>query len=141
MDIVFLDFQKLYCLESRQLQQHEYGSIKSIKSIEKALSSIKRERSHGKTLMMVEQINEVVLPGDVIWKLDNDAKEKDGFKLGPGLRQECGNIIAFKAGILKKKEPNIFWVDNNQRRVINFINFFMLFNFLKILTIIYIYFL
>ena len=89
---------------------------------------------------MVELINEVVLPGDVIWELDNDAKEKETFKLGPGLRRESGKIIALKAGILKKKEPNIFWVDNNQRRVMNFIHLFMFFNLLKNLTIIYIYF-
>ena len=71
-------------------------------------------------MTMIEQINEVVLPGDFIWKSESDSKERESFKLGPGLRQESGNIIAFKAGVLRKKEPNILWVDSNQRRVMKF---------------------
>ena len=71
---------------------------------------------------MIEKINEIVLPGDSIWRADNESKEKETYKLGPGLRQESGNIISFKAGILRKKEPNILWVDNNQRRVMPFVN-------------------
>ena len=66
---------------------------------------------------MGEKVNEVILPGDIILKIEKDAKGKENYKLGPGLRQESGNIISLKAGILRKKEPNILWIDNNQRKV------------------------
>ena len=68
---------------------------------------------------MIEKIGEVVLPGDIIWKSDSDVKEKEAFILGPGLRRDSGNIVAFKAGILRTSKQTL-WVDYNQRRVLNF---------------------
>ena len=62
-------------------------------------------------------MNQVVLPGDILWSSEQDKNEKEKLKLGPGIRRDAGNILAFKAGILRSKDPNIIWIDNNQKRV------------------------
>ena len=62
-------------------------------------------------------MNTVVLPGDVIYELEATSNDKEAFRFGPGIREESGKIMSLKAGVLRTKEPNILWIDSNQRRV------------------------
>lgn len=67
-------------------------------------------------------MGKVVLPGETL----SDFKESEKtYKviLGPGLRQEADDIIVSKPGIVRFKEPNVYWVDSNQKRVRVFIVF------------------
>jgi len=66
----------------------------------------------------------VVLPGDVIHKLEGSEK----LTIGPGIRREGDNLIATKCGVLQFKKPGTYWVDNNQKRVC-FIYTLFIFNF------------
>lgn len=59
--------------------------------------------------------NDVVLPGDRL----NDiilANEKEIVVLGPGLRRDDNAVFVCKAGILKKREPAVYYVDSYQKR-------------------------
>lgn len=58
----------------------------------------------------------VALPGDVIEEIDLKSNAK--IILGPGLRRDGDKVYACKAGMLLKKEPKAFWVDNHQKRYI-----------------------
>ena len=68
-------------------------------------------------------INEVVLPGDVVaQKVQNnrDEDKKLKLKLGPGLKKEKDNIVAYKCGVLREKESTkykMLWIDSDQKRV------------------------
>ncbi|KAJ8306634.1 hypothetical protein KUTeg_017179 [Tegillarca granosa] len=66
---------------------------------------------------MVDHVGKVVLPGETL----SDFKESEKtYKviLGPGLRQESDDIIVSKPGIVRFKEPNVYWVDSNQKRYV-----------------------
>ncbi len=63
----------------------------------------------------------VVLPGDIVTDLLKSEKSPT-FRLGPGLRQESERVIACKCGVLRRKDPNVYWIDNHQKRV-SFKNF------------------
>ena len=70
--------------------------------------------------MALEMVNRVVMPGDIVGnvgELEESAERKGKVKLGPGLRQEKGNVIAFKSGVLRHRNPALFWIDCNQKRV------------------------
>lgn len=61
----------------------------------------------------------LVVPGDEI-----EIKKKGDVEviIGPGLRKNTQNsIVATKAGLLRQKENNFFWIDSYQKRVIYFI--------------------
>lgn len=58
----------------------------------------------------------VVIPGDVIPGLET-TKSSNKIVLGPGLRRELDSIVATKCGFLRRREPNIYWVDNHQKKV------------------------
>ena len=58
----------------------------------------------------------VVLPGDIVTDLLKSEKSPT-FRLGPGLRQESERVIACKCGVLRRKDPNVYWIDNHQKRV------------------------
>ena len=58
---------------------------------------------------------DVVLPGDVIGKLQEDSKVQ--IRLGPGLRQDQASVIATRAGKLRPKHHTKFTVDSNFKRV------------------------
>ncbi|KAI9352846.1 hypothetical protein BDR26DRAFT_832350 [Obelidium mucronatum] len=61
----------------------------------------------------------VVLPGDIVPVPDTDQT----IRVGPGLRQEFGNILVSKAGILKRGAGgDRVWVEGNQRRYVPFLN-------------------
>ncbi|KAK3091319.1 hypothetical protein FSP39_018890 [Pinctada imbricata] len=66
---------------------------------------------------MVDHVNELVLPGEILTKFNESEKTQKAL-LGPGLRQEDGDIIVSKPGILKFREPNVYWVDSFQKRYI-----------------------
>ena len=65
-------------------------------------------------------LNRVVLPGDVIGSvadLEGILEGKNKIKLGPGLREVNGVIMAYKAGVFRHRNPSIYMIDCNQRRV------------------------
>ncbi|XP_031639879.1 exosome complex component RRP40, partial [Contarinia nasturtii] len=64
------------------------------------------------------QVGDIVLPGDEILLPLLDHPKKMKVLLGPGLRQQDGKVFACKAGILKQKSVNTFWVDAIQKRYI-----------------------
>ncbi|EDV32532.1 uncharacterized protein Dana_GF14006 [Drosophila ananassae] len=59
----------------------------------------------------------IVMPGERIASIEEVAKTKRVI-LGPGLRRVDDTVVASKAGPLRHKEPNTFWVDNYQRRYV-----------------------
>lgn len=66
-------------------------------------------------------LNRVVLPGDVIGSvadLEGRLEGKNKIKLGPGLREVNGVIMAYKAGVFRHRNPSIYMIDCNQRRYI-----------------------
>ena len=65
-------------------------------------------------------VNHVVMPGDVIGNvadLEASLEGKSKIKFGPGLREENGVILAYKAGVLRHRKPATYLIDCNQRRV------------------------
>lgn len=69
---------------------------------------------------MVDYVGTLFLPGDTINNL-NKSEKTGKIILGPGLRQESETIIVSKPGILRHKEPNVYWIDSHQKRVSNLI--------------------
>ncbi|XP_022228351.2 exosome complex component RRP40 [Drosophila obscura] len=59
----------------------------------------------------------IVMPGERITSIEEVAKEKRVI-LGPGLRRLDDTVVASKAGPLRHKEPNTYWIDNYQRRYV-----------------------
>ncbi|XP_068633583.1 exosome complex component RRP40 [Battus philenor] len=66
---------------------------------------------------MKVSIGEVVLPGDYCDEIFSVGK-KSKVIIGPGLHKEVDRVYITKAGVLKKKNPNTYWVDNYQKRYI-----------------------
>lgn len=72
-----------------------------------------------------KKVGEVLLPGD---EFTFEAEENislsapvraDKAVCGPGLRR-CGDrLLVCKSGVLRHKEPNVFWIDSQQKRVRN----------------------
>lgn len=62
-------------------------------------------------------IGDVVLPGDYCEEITKTG-EKSKVILGPGLRKEMDHVYMTKAGVLRKRAPNTFWVDNYQKRYV-----------------------
>ena len=72
--------------------------------------------------MALTRVAKVVLPGDVLGSetdLEASLEGKGRIKLGPGLRREKGDVLAYKAGVLRHRQLGIYWIDCNQRRVSN----------------------
>lgn len=70
-----------------------------------------------------ERVGEVLLPGDEFFfeaeeNISLTAPVKsEKVMCGPGLRR-CGDrLVVCKSGVLRHKEPNVFWIDSQQRRV------------------------
>ncbi|XP_027036297.1 putative exosome complex component rrp40 [Pocillopora damicornis] len=64
-------------------------------------------------------LNRIALPGDVISSvadLEGSLEGKNKVKLGPGLREVNGAIVAYKAGVFRHRNPSIHLIDCNQRR-------------------------
>uniref|UniRef100_A0A224YY06 Exosome complex component RRP40 n=1 Tax=Rhipicephalus zambeziensis TaxID=60191 RepID=A0A224YY06_9ACAR len=60
-------------------------------------------------------VNKLVLPGDVV---DVSATDEKKCIVGPGLRKEGERVVATRAGILKHRRPNTYWVEGHQKRYI-----------------------
>ncbi|XP_050403694.1 exosome complex component RRP40 [Patella vulgata] len=66
---------------------------------------------------MADHVGSLFLPGDLIQNLkESEATKK--ILLGPGLRQENDLILASKPGILRFREPNVYWIDSPQKRYV-----------------------
>ncbi|XP_015759681.1 PREDICTED: putative exosome complex component rrp40 [Acropora digitifera] len=66
-------------------------------------------------------VNRVVMPGDIIGNvadLETSSGKRATLKFGPGLREENGVILAFKAGVLRHRKPATYLIDSNQRRYV-----------------------
>jgi exosome complex component RRP40 len=61
-------------------------------------------------------VNDVVVPGDVIQVPNENDKEK--FILGPGLQRHMDQILVTTSGVLRKKASNVYWVDCHRKRYI-----------------------
>ncbi|KAF7649382.1 hypothetical protein LDENG_00142240 [Lucifuga dentata] len=71
-----------------------------------------------------EKVGEVLLPGD---EFSFEAEEKisltDPVKVekvvcGPGLRRKGDRLVVCKSGVLRHKQPDMFWIDSQQRRYV-----------------------
>jgi exosome complex component RRP40 len=60
-----------------------------------------------------EKVNKVVIPGETVGQV-----EFVGIKLGVGLIQDKGDIVATKAGILRCKNPDTYFIENSQKRYV-----------------------
>ncbi|CAM4616678.1 unnamed protein product [Leuciscus chuanchicus] len=71
-----------------------------------------------------EKIGEVLLPGDVFsFRLPEDGEGDANIKTekiicGPGLRRNGEEVQVCKSGILRHKQPNLYWIDSQQRRYV-----------------------
>eukprot|EP01104_Vermistella_antarctica_P018104 TRINITY_DN6601_c0_g1_i1.p1 TRINITY_DN6601_c0_g1~~TRINITY_DN6601_c0_g1_i1.p1 ORF type:complete len:252 (+),score=64.14 TRINITY_DN6601_c0_g1_i1:67-756(+) len=61
-----------------------------------------------------ERKNTPVLPGECVGVVDDGAI----VKIGVGLMQEGNNITSTKAGVLRWKKPNTYWVETNQKKYV-----------------------
>ena len=61
-------------------------------------------------------VNSVYLPGDVLHDL-KQSESSGKTMLGPGLKKESDEVKVIKPGILRFKEPNVYWIDCHQKRV------------------------
>ncbi|XP_076654450.1 exosome complex component Rrp40 [Halictus rubicundus] len=66
---------------------------------------------------MEVSVGDVAMPGDVMKDIATINK-KETIILGPGLRREFDTVFAYKAGILKKTNPAVYYVDSYQKRYI-----------------------
>ncbi|KAG7188156.1 hypothetical protein KM043_013375 [Ampulex compressa] len=66
---------------------------------------------------MEVEVGEVTMPGDIVKDIATINK-KERIILGPGLRREGNTVIACKAGILKKGNAFVYYVDNYQKRYV-----------------------
>lgn len=62
-------------------------------------------------------VGDVVMPGDYSDEIAT-AGEKSKVILGPGLRKELDKVFVTKAGILRKRAPNTYWIESYQKRYI-----------------------
>lgn len=65
---------------------------------------------------MAEEIGKVVIPGDVLQNLGSIDKTTK-VTIGPGLMRDGPDISVTKCGILRRRDPNVLWVDCHQKRV------------------------
>uniref|UniRef100_U5ERV0 Exosome complex component RRP40 n=1 Tax=Corethrella appendiculata TaxID=1370023 RepID=U5ERV0_9DIPT len=67
---------------------------------------------------MLVKVGDTCLPGDIVEEAKELADSNKKVIIGPGLRQQNENIVISKSGILKRKHPNTFYVDNYQKRYV-----------------------
>ena len=65
------------------------------------------------------RVGDVVLPGDEMEiHIDSEnADDKSSIVIGPGLRQNLDSVVATKPGVLRFREPAVYWIDCHQKRV------------------------
>ncbi|XP_024869398.1 exosome complex component RRP40-like [Temnothorax curvispinosus] len=71
---------------------------------------------------MEVDVGDVVMPGDSLNNITPLKKEgrseKEFVILGPGLRREGDSVLVCKAGVLRKRDPAVYYVDSYQKRYI-----------------------
>ena len=58
-----------------------------------------------------------MFPGDILEDL-RESESTGKIVLGPGLTRSSEEIIASQCGVLRHREPNIYWIDCHKKRVI-----------------------
>ncbi|KAJ8371664.1 hypothetical protein AAFF_G00303400 [Aldrovandia affinis] len=61
-----------------------------------------------------DKVGSVLLPGDIF---SFESKEEKVI-CGPGLRRNGDEILVCKSGILRHKQPNMYWIDSQQKRYV-----------------------
>lgn len=70
-----------------------------------------------------DKVDQVLLPGDEFSFPTDDTISLTGpvkpekVVCGPGLRRSGDRLLVCKSGVLRHKQPNMFWMDSQQRRV------------------------
>ncbi|KAL4235997.1 Exosome component 3 [Mactra antiquata] len=59
----------------------------------------------------------VYMPGDFVENVKVSEKTSKAI-LGPGLKQDGDTVMVTKPGLLRHKEPNIYWIDCHSRRYV-----------------------
>lgn len=67
--------------------------------------------------MIEVSVGDTVMPGDIVKDIATINK-KETIILGPGLRREADTVFAYKAGVLKKTDPAVYYVDSYQKRYV-----------------------
>ncbi|XP_071644697.1 exosome complex component RRP40 [Temnothorax longispinosus] len=71
---------------------------------------------------MEVDVGDVVMPGDSLNNImpvkKEGRSEKEFVILGPGLRREGDAVLVCKAGVLRKRDPAVYYVDSYQKRYI-----------------------
>eukprot|EP00064_Thunnus_orientalis_P024878 superscaffoldBa00011387_g25193 len=71
-----------------------------------------------------DKVGEVLLPGDDFsFQADDTISLTDHVKpekvvCGPGLRRSGDRLVVCKSGVLRHKQPNMFWIDSQQKRYV-----------------------
>lgn len=65
----------------------------------------------------MDLINQVVIPGDEVTHVLT-SKNNTKIVLGPGLRRIADKVFACNGGILRKRQPNTYWIDSHRKRYI-----------------------
>uniref|UniRef100_A0A3Q3W9V5 Exosome complex component RRP40 n=1 Tax=Mola mola TaxID=94237 RepID=A0A3Q3W9V5_MOLML len=74
--------------------------------------------------VLKEKVGEVLLPGDEFCCDTNDTisltdhVKPEKVVCGPGLRRSGDRLLVCKSGVLRHKEPNMFWIDSQQKRYV-----------------------
>lgn len=66
---------------------------------------------------MEVSVGDVVMPGDILKDIAT-VNKKHVVILGPGLRREADTVFSYKAGVLKKLDPAVYYVDSYQKRYV-----------------------
>ncbi|XP_034721812.1 exosome complex component RRP40-like, partial [Etheostoma cragini] len=71
-----------------------------------------------------DKVGDVLLPGDEFsFQTDDTISLTERGKpekvvCGPGLRRSGDRLLVCKSGVLRHKQPNMFWMDSQQRRYV-----------------------
>lgn len=71
-----------------------------------------------------DKVDQVLLPGDEFSFPTDDTISLTGpvkpekVVCGPGLRRSGDRLLVCKSGVLRHKQPNMFWMDSQQRRYV-----------------------
>ncbi|XP_069029533.1 exosome complex component RRP40-like isoform X1 [Embiotoca jacksoni] len=71
-----------------------------------------------------EKVGEVLVPGDEFFFEATDTislaepARPEKVVCGPGLRRRGDRLLVCKSGVLRHKQPNVFWIDSQQRRYV-----------------------
>ncbi|KAG8004361.1 Exosome complex component RRP40 [Nibea albiflora] len=71
-----------------------------------------------------QRVGDVLLPGDEFSSEDDDTisltdhVKPEKVVCGPGLRRSGDRLVVCKSGVLRHKQPNMFWMESQQRRYV-----------------------